>query len=248
MRRLTNSAATAVAPSRRSLVLAVAKYSSPPSSLTPWQEKCSSSRSSGRRSAKNSSTARLTSWAGSFSRVRTSKPPIWGSRSTPASAWASLATIRALRGPSIVRSPAFVAAQPLVGKPPLLVRGQPGQLQDVAVELELDAALRSAGKPCPNCGHNRGEQPGLGDGDGQRTKRGQLHRPGSRRGLACPWLLDRLDVEVEQLAAKLQGGLGDLLGVGVGPDGELDAERRRSPFHAHPSPPRPNPGACDTRS
>src|SRR6266508_6133003 len=81
----------------------------------PWQEKCNSRRSSGERSVRNSSTASLTTWAGSFSSVRTSKPPISGSLNTaarasasaagarsslsPTSWYSSLATINALRRP-----------------------------------------------------------------------------------------------------------------------------------------------------
>jgi len=52
-----------------------------------------SSMSSGWRSAKNSSTAKATSWLGLLSSVRTSKPPMPGSRSTASSALASVAGV-----------------------------------------------------------------------------------------------------------------------------------------------------------
>ena len=77
----------------------IAKYSSPSWSLMPWQEKCSSSRSSGDRSVKNSSTASLTTWAGSFSSVLTSKPPTSGSLSTADSASASALGARSALSP-----------------------------------------------------------------------------------------------------------------------------------------------------
>jgi len=112
-----------------------------------------------------------------------------------------------------------VAAEPLVGEPPLLIGRQPGQLQDVTVQLQLDAALRRAGQPRSDRGHDRAEHLRLGEGDGQRAERRQLHRPGSRWRLAARGQLDGVDVQVEELTAKPQGGLGDLLGVVVGPDG-----------------------------
>ena len=99
IRRFTKSAATAVAPSSRSLVFVIAKYSSPPWSLIPWHEKCSSRRSSGERLVRNSSTASLTTCAGSFSSVRTSKPPISGSPSTAARAAASAVGARSSLSP-----------------------------------------------------------------------------------------------------------------------------------------------------
>ena len=127
-----------------------------------------------------------------------------------------------------------VAAQPLVGQPPLLLGRHPGQFQHVAVQLQLDGALRRAGQPGAHRRHHRAEQLRLGGGDDQRAQRRQLHPPGTRRGLASAGQLDRLHLEVQQLTAKLQGGLGDLLGVVVGPGADLDAERRRSLFHARP--------------
>nr|WP_259406853.1 hypothetical protein [Microbispora sp. H10885] len=117
--RLTNSAETAVAPRRFSFVLGVAKYSSPLSSFTPWHEKCSSSTSSGARSAKNSSTISLTTCVGSLSSVLTWKPPIAGSPSTRASASASRAGARNRRSPgSRYSSPATMRAVRLAAGAP----------------------------------------------------------------------------------------------------------------------------------
>ena len=45
---------------------------------------------------------------------------------------------------------------------------------------------------------------------------------------------NRVDVQVEELAAKLHGGLGDLLSVAVRPDSDLDAKRRWVLTHVHP--------------
>ena len=61
MHRWTKSAGTAVDPSRSGRVLRAAKNSSPESLFSPWPEKCSSSRSSGRLSAKRSSMCACTS-------------------------------------------------------------------------------------------------------------------------------------------------------------------------------------------
>jgi len=48
------------------------------------------------------------------------------------------------------------------------------------------------------------------------------------------WNLDGFHVEVQQLAAEAQRGLGDVLGVLVGSDSQLNAEPRQSLFHAAP--------------
>ncbi|KUN38591.1 hypothetical protein AQJ30_13685 [Streptomyces longwoodensis] len=66
-----------------------ARYSSPDSLLRPWQEKCSTSVSSRRRSVKKPSMRRRITWDGSSATTSTSKSPIWGSPSTCASAEAS---------------------------------------------------------------------------------------------------------------------------------------------------------------
>ena len=52
-------------------------------------------------------------------------------------------------------------------------------------------------------------------------------------GLAGPRHPGHIDVQVKQLAAKLQGGLSDLLNVTIGPDRDLNAEHRRVLIHAH---------------
>ena len=87
----------------------------------------------------------------------------------------------------------------------------------------------------------------LGDADQQRAQRRELHPPGPGRRLAGRRQVDRVHVEVEQLAAKLEGRLGDLLGVGVGSQLDLDPERRWTLLHAHPSSSTTSTGEpCDT--
>lgn len=74
----------------------------------------------------------------------------------------------------------------------------------------------------------------LGNGHHQRAQRRQLDRPGTRRRLTRRYQLDRVDVKIKEFAAELQGGLGDVLSVGTGPDGDADAKHRRLLFHANP--------------
>ena len=73
--RFTKSAATAVEASRGGRVSAAARNNSPDAFLTLWQEKCTSRRSVGLRSAKKSSIANLICWADSLRKTWTSKPP-----------------------------------------------------------------------------------------------------------------------------------------------------------------------------
>jgi len=55
------------------------------------------------------------------------------------------------------------------------------------------------------------------------------------RRLTAPRQVDRVHVEVEQLAAELKDRLGDFLIVGVGSQLNLDPQRRWTLLHAHPS-------------
>ena len=71
MQRWMKSAGTAVDPSRSGRVLRAATNSSPESLLRPWPEKCSSSRSSGRLSAKRSSMCDCTSWEAALCTIDT---------------------------------------------------------------------------------------------------------------------------------------------------------------------------------
>jgi hypothetical protein len=67
---------------------------------------------------------------------------------------------------------------------------------------------------------------------------GQVHRPRSRRRLPRTGNRHRLDVKLKKLAAQLQRGLGNLLIVSIGPDGDADVKRRWSLFHSHTPYPR----------
>ena len=124
-----------------------------------------------------------------------------------------------------------MAAQPLIGQPPLLVGGHPGQLQNGTAQLQLDAAPLRPGKPGLNRRYHGSQQLRLAKSDHQRAKRPQVHRPRPRRRLTRPWHLNRVDVKIKELPAKLQGGLSNILGASIGPDRDTNAEYHWLIFH-----------------
>ena len=144
------------------------------------------------------------------------------SRLSPACSNSSLATIRAVRRPSMT-APSCVAGQEQGDQPVVLGRGGAGQLEHVAVDLDPDAprSLVAAVQPGPHRGDHGGQPAGAHQGHGQGAHGGRVDAPRAR-GSGLRRAADRTSASVElaQLVAQqpaqlVEAGLvGSALGQG----------------------------------